>query len=162
MIYPDRETLSPLGRVGVGWLLCLCLFSCAEIKPVTIGAVDNVHVKKLSTEGVDFTFTVNVKNPNSVGVNVFPAAFDANVNGIDVGKIKLDKKVRIKANSDGAPEFHIVSDFTKVSMADIAKIVSMVGSKNATVNLKGDVKVGKWYYKKKFPIDLKKSVNLSK
>ena len=153
-----KKYLTPL----VYGLLSVVFFSCAEIKPVTIGGVENVKVKKLSTEGVDFTFTVNVKNPNNVGVTVFPTSFDATVNGIDVGRIKLAKRVRIKKNSEGSPEFHIVSDFTKVSMADIAKIVSMVASKSGNISLKGDVKVGKWYYKKKFPIDLKKSVNLSK
>jgi hypothetical protein len=46
-------------------------------------------------------------------------------------------------------------------LTDIAKIASMVSSKSATVSLKGTVKVGKWYYKKKFPVEFKKSVNLS-
>ncbi len=142
-------------------LLLTTFFSCAEIKPATIGGVENPKVNSLSTAGVDFTFDMRIKNPNNMGVTVFPSSFDATVNGIEIGKVKLDKKVRIKANSDNTSEFHIKSDFTKVSLADIAQVVSMVSSKNATVTLKGYVKIGKWYYKKKFPIEFKKSINLS-
>lgn len=97
-----------------------------------------------------------------MGVTVFPTSFDATVNGIDIGKVKLSKRVRIKANSDNTSEFHIKSDFGKLGMKDIASVISMVASKSATVSFKGDVKVGKWYYKKKFPIEMRKTVNLSK
>jgi LEA14-like dessication related protein len=136
--------------------------SCAEIQPVTIGGIENPQVKTLSMQGADFTFGMKIKNPNKMGVTVFPTSFDATVNGIDIGKVKLDKKVRIKGNSDGISEFHVKSDFTKLGMADIANTLSMVASKRANVNLKGYVKVGKWYYKKKFPVELTKSINLSK
>jgi len=143
-------------------LLSLCFFSCAEIKPVTIGGVENPTVKTLSTAGTDFTFGMKIVNPNNMGVTVFPSTFDATVGGIDMGKIKLDKRVRIKANSNGVPEFHVKSDFSKLGMADIANVISMVASKSATVTLKGDVRVGKWYYKKRFPVEFKKTINLSK
>ena len=142
--------------------LSLLLFSCAEIQPVTIGGIENPQVKSLSMQGADFTFGVKIKNPNKMGVTVFPTSFDASVSGIDIGKIKLDKRVRIKANSDGTSEFHVKSDFSKLGMTDVANVISMVGSKRATVNLKGDVKVGKWYYKKRFPVEFQKTINLSK
>lgn len=148
-------------RVAYGLLLTV-FFSCAEIKPVTMGAVENPQVKMLSMAGVDATFGIKIKNPNNMGVTVFRSSFDATVNGIDVGKVKLNKKVRIKANSDDTPEFHIKGDFSKLGLGDIANVVSMVSSKSATITLKGDVKVGKWYYKRKFPVELRKTINLSK
>ncbi len=95
-------------------------------------------------------------------VVVFPSSFDATVNGMDAGKVKLDKKVRINANSDDVAEFNIKSDFSKLGIGNIANVISMVSSKSATVTLKGDIKVGKWYYKKKFPVEFKKTINLSK
>jgi LEA14-like dessication related protein len=143
-------------------LLSIGLFSCAEIQPVTIGGVQNAKVKSLSTAGVDFTFDMKIKNPNKMRITVFPTFFDASVNGIDAGKIKIDKKVRIKANSDDIAEFHVKSDFSTLGLANIASVISMVSSKSATVTLKGDVKAGKWYYRKKFPVEFKKQINLSK
>jgi LEA14-like dessication related protein len=138
------------------------LFSCAEIKPTTIGGIENPKVKQLTTAGADFTFDMKIKNPNTMGITIFPSIFDATVNGIDIGKIRLNKRVRIKANSDGISEFHVNSDFSKLGMGDISNVISMVASKNATITLKGDVRVGKWYYKKVFPVEFKKSVSLTK
>lgn len=144
------------------FLLSIGFFSCAEIKPVTIGGVENPVVKTLSTKAADFTFGMKILNPNSMGIIVYPSTFDATVGGIDIGKIKLTKKVKIKANSNGIPEFHVKSDFSKLGMADVANVIAMVASKSGTVSLKGDVKVGKWYYKKRFPVEFKKTINLSK
>jgi LEA14-like dessication related protein len=142
-------------------LLSVVFFSCGEIKPVTMGGIENVNVKTFSTAGVDATFGVRIKNENNFAITVYPASFDAMVGGVSGGKIRLEKRVRIKANSDGASQFHVKSDFSKVSMADIAHVISMVASKSAMVDLKGDVKVGKWYYKKKFPVEFRKTINLS-
>ena len=150
-----------VGRWAVYCLLLTVFISCAEIKPATIGGIENPTVKNLSISGVDFTFDMRIKNPNSMRVTVFPSSFEATVNGIDIDKVKLDKKVRIKANSDNTSEFHIKSDFTKSGMTNIANVIGMVASKNATITLKGNVKVGKWYYKKRFPVEFKKTINLS-
>jgi hypothetical protein len=82
------------------------------------------------------------------------------VNGIELGNVKLERKVKIKANSDDAPSFHIKSDFSKLSVGDLAKIMSIVSTKSANVTVKGEVKVGKWFYKKKFPVELNKNIGL--
>jgi LEA14-like dessication related protein len=71
----------------------IALVSCAEIKPATIGGIENPKVNQLSTAGVDFTFDMRIKNPNNIGVTVYPASFDATVNGIDIGKIKLRSSI---------------------------------------------------------------------
>lgn len=136
--------------------------SCGEIKPLTLGGIENPKVKSFSKEGVDMTIGVRVKNPNNVAVTVFPSTFDATVNGISVGKVKLKKKVRIKADSDDAPDFHIVSNFSNLSFADMATIGAVALAKKANITLKGDVRAGKWYYKKRFPVDFSKSISIPK
>ncbi len=143
-------------------LLAIFFISCAEIKPVTIGGVENPQVKSLSTAGADFTFGIKIKNPNKMGVTVFPSSFEAMVNGIPAGDARLSKKVRIKGNSENVSQFHVKADFSKLGMGDIANVISLVSSKNPTVTLKGNVKVGKWYYKKKFPVEFKKMISLPK
>ncbi|MBI4931389.1 MAG: LEA type 2 family protein [Bacteroidetes bacterium] len=160
---PTFISLFPLGRVGVGLLFLFLFFSsCKEIQPVTISGVSNVKLISLTKEGVEFDFDMKINNPNSVSVNVFPSSFDANVNDINAGHVKLTKKTKIKAKGEHTSTFHIKSDFSKLGFGDIAKILPMVSSKSAALSLKGDVKVGKWFYKKKFPIELKKTVSLSK
>jgi hypothetical protein len=84
------------------------------------------------------------------------------VGDIDVGYVKLNKRTKIKANGSHTSTFHIKSDFSKLGFSDISKVIPMVSSRSGTLALDGNMKVGKWFYKKKFPITLKKTVSLSK
>jgi len=143
-------------------LLPIAFFSCKEIQPVTMGGVENPRLKSLSKEGIEFEFGMKIKNPNKMRIVVFPSSFDATLNGTTAGKVRLSKKVKIKANSDEVSEFHIKSDFSKLGFADMASILPIVTSKKVDLALKGNVRVGKWYYKKKFPIELRKTIPLSK
>lgn len=143
-------------------LLFIGFFSCKEIQPVTMGGVENPRLKSLSKEGIEFDFAMKIKNPNKMRIIVFPSSFDATLNGTNAGKVRLAKRVKIKANSDETSEFHIKSDFSKLGFADMASIIPIVTSKRVDLGLKGNVRVGKWYYKKKFPIELRKTIPLSK
>lgn len=143
-------------------LFLIAFSSCKEIQPVTISGIENPKLQKLSREGIEFDFGMKIRNPNGIGVTVFPSVFEVTINDIDGGKIKLSKRVRIKAKSDDTPEFHIKSDFSKLGFGDLTKVMDIVSTKRATVTIKGYVKVGKWYYKKKFPVEMTKTINLSK
>lgn len=142
--------------------LGIAFFSCMEIQPVTIGGVENPKLKKLSREGIEADFDMRIKNPNNMRITVFPSQFEATINDISVGKVKLTKKVRIKANSDEKETFHIKADFSKLGIGDITKVMPIVSSGKASIYLKGNVRAGKWFYKKRFPVDMKKTISLSK
>lgn len=133
---------------------------CAELQPCTIGGLEKPKLNKLSREGIDAELCMRIKNPNRMGVVVFPSEFEGSVNGISIGTVKLTKKVRIKASSDEIQSFHIKSDFSKLGLGDITKILPIVSSGSATLALKGYIKAGKWYYKKKFPVEFTKTINL--
>ena len=143
-------------------ILCSVFFSCKEIQPVTIGGVSNVKLISMSKEGVEFDFDMKINNPNSVGVSVFRSSFKASIGDIDAGYVKLNKRTKIKAKGEHTSTFHIKSDFSKLGQGDIAKLLPMISSKSAALSLKGDMKVGKWFYRKKFPVELRKTVSLSK
>ena len=144
------------------FLLSLSLFSCKEIQPVTVGGIENPKLKNLSKDGIEFDFGMRINNPNGFGVSVFPSKFDVTVNGVEVGKVRLEKKVRIKAKSDEVTMVHIKSDFSLISISNIAGMLSIAMSKHADLSMKGNFRVGKWFYKKKFPVDLSKNISLSK
>jgi LEA14-like dessication related protein len=144
-------------------LLCfaLALSSCAEFQPLTMGGVEQPTIKTLSKEGIEGDFGMKIKNPNKMAVTVFPSTFDATVNDISVGKVKLNKRVRIKGSSDEVSTFQIKSDFSQVSLNQLPQLLSLAMGKNASIHLKGNLRAGKWYYKKKFPVELQKIIPLS-
>jgi LEA14-like dessication related protein len=139
----------------------VALSSCAEFQPLTVGGVESPKIKTFSKEGIEGDFSMKIRNPNKMSVTVFPSTFDAMVNDMSVGKVKLNKRVRIKANSDDVSTFHIKSDFSNIGLTELPQLLSLVAGKNASVYLKGNLRAGKWFYKKKFPIELKKSISLS-
>lgn len=141
-------------------ILVFFISSCAELQPCTITSIDSPKLNKLSREGIDAELSMRIKNPNQIGVVVFPSQFEGSVNGINIGKVNLTKKVRIKATSDEVQSFKIMADFSKLGLSDITKILPVVSSGNITITLKGHIKAGKWYYKKKFPVEFSRTINI--
>jgi LEA14-like dessication related protein len=123
-----------------------------------MSGIENVRVKSFSKEGIDADFGVRIKNPNHLSVMVYPSTFDATINGMDIGKVQLDKRVRIPANSDDVSDFHIQSNFSKL---DLISLLSLVATKRAEVTLKGNIRAGKWFYKKSFPVEFKKTISFN-
>ncbi len=142
--------------------MAIGFFSCKEIQPVTVGGVSNVKLISLTKEGIEFDFDMTINNPNPVGVTVFPTTFDANINDINAGHVRLAQKTKIKAKGEHTSTFHIKTDFSKLEFNDLPKSLLMIASKKGSIYLKGDMKIGRWFYKKKFPIELKKTISLSK
>ena len=105
------------------------------------------------------TFSIKIKNPNWMGGYIYSGEFDVKYEGIDIGSTKLIKKVFIEANSEKSYEFNFKSDFKKLDLMDIMKLISSISAKG-NIELKGDLYVGRFYIKKKIPILLKENVGL--
>jgi LEA14-like dessication related protein len=98
--------------------------------------------------------SLRIKNPNRIGFNIYRSSnLDAELNGMSIGKLKINKRIHIGANSDDAHTFIISSDLSRMTLADIPKILVISKMKNANLNIKGELKVGKFFYKKTFQVD---------
>lgn len=160
----DLGFTSGLGKkmwVGLALFCCVTFFSCADFKEVTFSGIDNVNITTLSQSGVEALITVRIKNPNSFSFTVYKSEMDVTISGIDAGKAHLTNNVRIKAKSEQAYTFKVKSDFSKLSLADLPKIIAMGLSKSVKIGLKGNLKGGKLFVKKSYPIDMIQSVPLN-
>jgi len=137
---------------------CVLLFSC-NVQMITVSSIEKSKILKLDKSGIEIEITVHIKNPNSMGFNIYKAEFDVSVNGMAVGKGGINKKMRIKAKSDDAHTFTVSSDFSKLSFADLPKLMALSKAKSANIGLKGFIKVGKIFYKKTFDVDKTEKVN---
>jgi LEA14-like dessication related protein len=125
----------------------------------TVSRTDNFKVSKMTPQGIEGEITVDIKNPNSVGFNIYKSGFDVTYGGVYLGKAWMKKKIRIPGNSDKTHTFYLKSDFKDKSLMDITSLMS---GKGGQLEIKGKLKVGKWFYKKKFEINHKQRVSLSK
>lgn len=139
---------------------CIVFTSCNDYQEVTFSGIENVNVTSLSQKGVEAIVTARIKNPNKVGFTVYRSEMDVTIGGIDAGKAHLADNVKIKATSEVAYTFKIKSDFSNLSMVDMPKIIAMAISKHVKIGLKGDLKVGKLFVKRTFPVNITKDVPL--
>lgn len=161
--FPGQSSL--LGerkKVWVGLVLfcCVTFFSCADFKEVTFSGIDNVSITSLSQSGVEALITVRINNPNKVSFTVYKSEMDVTISGISAGKAHLTNNVRIKAKSEHPYTFKVKSDFSGLSLADLPKIIAMGLSKSVKIGLKGNLKGGKLFVKRSYPIDMIQSVPL--
>jgi len=107
-------------------------------------------------EGLDADLLLGVKNPNAIGFSVYPSEFDVIYNGVNLGKARSSKRVHINANGEKVYAFNLKSDFKNVNPMDIMKLMN--GGSGGMIQVKGNLKAGKFYLRKKFPIDIKERV----
>ncbi len=120
-----------------------------------------MKLTKISQQGAEAEMVVKIKNPNKTAFTIYKSDFDVSLNGINGGKAHLSDNVKIKANSEQTYTFKIKSDFSSISMNDLPKLMSLASSKNMKIGLKGNLKVGKLFVRKNYPVEMSESVPLS-
>lgn len=134
----------------------LLFTSCKSFKEAECTGVKGFKINSVNTSGIDADVVLGIKNPNSIGFSIYPSEFDVVLSGIQLGKAKMKKRVRIAANDEREYSFNLKSSFKDMNVADVMKLMS---SQNfGTIHVKGNLKAGKFYLKKKFPVNVKQSL----
>lgn len=143
------------------YIFCtLFLFSCRDLQEITVTNVDSFSLGKLSMTEIEGELQLTIKNPNSVGFNIYRSEFDIIYGNVKLGKAKLHKRVHIGANAEKAYVFKIKSSPENINLMDILKLVGNAGS--GTIQIKGDLKAGKLFIKRTFPINYADHIDLKK
>jgi LEA14-like dessication related protein len=141
------------------FLVFLFFGSCKDFKEAQVTGVKGFKLTKISKEGIEADVVLGIKNPNSIGFSVYPSEFDVTLNGMKMGKARLYKKVRIKPQEEKDYVFKLKSSFKDVNLLDATNLLS--SKKRGQIELNGDLKAGKFYVKKRFPVNLKEKIDLS-
>lgn len=144
-------------------LIILCfglLTGCMNMKEVQCTGVKSFKVNKIGMEGIDADLFLGIKNPNSFGFSIYKSEFDVTYSGIYLGKAKLAKRVRIRGNAEETYGFHLTQDFKNVNLMDVMNLLKSATFKN-TIEVKGDLKAGKFYVKKTIPVNVKEKLGLN-
>ena len=128
----------------------LFLSSCiGELKEISINNINGFKLTKIDTKSIEGEINVSINNPNSRSFKVYKSKAAFFVAGAKLGEARIVKKVKIAANSSVDNTFVLHGDFKELNLGTIANIT--LGK--PMVEIKGYIKAGKWFYKKKFPID---------
>ena len=138
-------------------ILCLglSLFSCVgELKEISINKITNFKINKIDLKSIDAEISVSINNPNSKSFKVYKSKAQVFIGQTNLGTARIVKKVKIPANSSIDNTFVLHGDFKNLNFGSLANIMG-----SPAVEIKGYLKVGKWFYKKKFPIDQQQKIS---
>ena len=138
----------------------IALFSCRELKEITVTDVDSFNINKITTENIEAEIKLKINNPNTMRFSIYPSEFEVTFSGIRLGKAKLNKRLRLDAKSERIYTFKLNSKLTDLNPMDALRLLNM--DKLGNIEIKGDLRAGKFYIKKKFPVNYTDKVKLLK
>ena len=141
-------------------ILSLAITSCKELKEVSVIGIDQFFINKINTEGIDANLSLKIKNTNSFGFSIYPSEFDIIYNGMHLGKAKLNKRVHIDGNTERVYSFNLKSNLSDLNIFDVLQLLNT--ENRGKIEIKGDLKAGKFFMKKKFDVNYSEKVNLLK
>ena len=134
------------------------LFSCREMKEIKVISVEGFYVNKLTAENIDAEIKLKIDNPNTMGFSIYPSQFDVTFSGIRLGKAKLHKRVHLSSGAEKVYTFKLNSKLSELNPLDILRLMNLENLGKIEVN--GDLKVGKFYFKKKYPVNYTDKVKI--
>lgn len=141
-------------------LISVLFSSCEEIQDLKLIGVDSFFVNKINTEGIDADVKLKVQNPNKMSFTIYPSEFDIIMSGIRLGKAKLAKRVHIDGNSERVYTFNLKTQLGDLNLFDAIKLLNP--GNLGKIEVKGDLKAGKFFMKKRFPINYTDRINILK
>jgi len=141
-------------------LISLSLFSCKEFKEIKVTNVEGFYINKLTIENLEAEIKLKINNPNNTGFSIYPSEFDIIFCGIRLGKAKLNKRVHIDAKSEKVYSFKLNKNISDLNPFEALRLLNLDNLGKIEIN--GELKVGKFYLKRKYPINYNDKVNLFK
>jgi len=141
------------------FFVVLFVSGCRNFQEVQCTGVDGFKINTIGTEGIDGDVMLKLKNPNPMGFSIYKSSFDVTYSGIYLGQAKLTKAVHIKAKAEEVYSFNLRSDFKNITVVEVMKLLGGASYKNL-LEVKGDLNAGKFFIKKKYPVNIKEKLNL--
>ncbi len=138
-------------------VLTILFSSCKDFKEAERTGVHGFKVNSINMSGMEADIVLGIKNPNAIGFSIYPSEFDVKLAGIGLGKAKLKRRVHIDANTEKDYTFHLSSSFKDLNLMEVMKLVNSGGG-GGLIQVKGNLKAGKFYLKKNFPVNLSESL----
>ena len=136
-------------------LLITSLTSCHFTQPKFQGG-EKFEMGVISGREVKLTVEGDVLNENGFGIKLKPSIFDMYVEDIYIGKVHLDKKLKLKRKKTT----HLVAPITvNLEQGVMFKAMRLIRKDKLKIQLKGEAKVGVFIFTKKMLIDEAKVIN---
>ncbi len=153
-----------LSGKGLSALLAiLFLFSsCLSYDQIDLKKVNNLQVNEFTREKMVVTFNVRLHNPNGYKIKIVKGDLDLFIGGTEAGKARLSKKVKLKKRSEEDYDIIVEADLKDLGKALLNSSLTIALTRSAPVKIKGWIKGRVFVFGKKFRVEFKENVDLSK
>ena len=134
-------------------VLGLFIFASCNYENVELKSIKNVKIQKLDKNGITFTASLEVENPNGYKINITSTDADLYLEGKKAGKAILEKKIVIPGNFNDIIEAKVRADFDGGSLQLLPIVLNAAMSKKVDLQAKGYIKAKSFVIGQKFDFD---------
>jgi LEA14-like dessication related protein len=135
------------------------LFTSCEMEPLDIGDVSNVALKKVEGKTVYVSISFPVTNPNGFTINLTKSEIEVFGSGQKLGKVTIDKKLKLKRKETVEQEIMVVLDLSDIMGSGLA-MIRFISSGRLELKIKGYVTARAYLLSTKVDIDEKFEINM--
>lgn len=133
----------------------LMLTSCFSYKEIELGDVTDVKLNRAANGGVEVQAAMHVKNPNNYKIKIKKIEADMFVNGKNVGKMQLSKKVVLPKKSDQVQTFAVNTQLSNL----LSAMPSVLFGGDINLKLKGFIWGKVFIFRQKFPLEAEEKID---
>ena len=139
----------------ISFLLLLFLNACSLYKEPSMLTFNGIERGKVEDKKIDFKVKCVLVNPNFYALKIKPSTLDLMIDGIPMGKIYLNEKVKLRRKTE--QEYAVPLSF-KLEKGTLMSLMALGFRAQIEVQVKGPVKGGVLFLYKEFPFDYTKSI----
>lgn len=139
-----------------GLLLIVLISSCASLQMPELKGEEHFNIEKIDGQNVDISAGGKIYNGNWFALKVKPSEFDLYVEGEYLGKLALNKKIKLKSKQETMIDSDLTVNLEKGAMFILMRNAS---KEQVQVRLSGKVRAGVWFFTKKVEINETRTFN---
>ncbi len=130
--------------------------SCANFEEPEFISTEGIKMGKIEARNISVTANIKVSNQNWFAIKIKPCNLDAYIENQYMGKIFLEKKVKMKPKSETILSLPLRAELADGAMITVLKYAT---KDKVDLHIKGKVKAGVWLISKKIDVDEIKSIS---
>ena len=120
-------------------------------EPEVLG-MENFSVEKKDGK-MHIGFDIIIKNLNKIGFVIKPSSLFLTIADTDMGWVRVEEKIKIKRKSQEGYPFMLVGNGGDFVKSAFSSIWGLIIGKGVNFRIKGTVKAGVFFFKKKWKVD---------
>jgi LEA14-like dessication related protein len=145
--------------VGALVLIVLCAQSCGIYNNVEVLDVQDVRVIEFSDAAIVAEVDLLIENPNWYKVKLIRSEINMKINGADIGRMKLGKKLTIPKKSKAIQTMTIAADYEELQASFLKNFLTLLFNPKVNLQAEGYMKGRALFIGKKIPVMIEEDLD---